>query len=146
MTQGEKVWVPELKGWAKFERLLKSKPDSAFVCRGGALTEVRFSTLATSDFDKIAASELVPYVKSVYLTDNDVNACAEWVSQNSRLSPTEAVDYVRESPRGHRTKADIDAPDAPPELLARLGVALDSRNLAGYLMREHDILPVKQTA
>ena len=142
---GQKVWTPEV-GWARFERLLQSKPDAAFVCRGSKLTEVRTSTLATSEFSKDAAAELVPYVKSIYLTDNDPSACAEWLSQNSSLSPTEAVDYVRESPRGHRTKADIEAPDAPQELLVRLGVALDSRNLAGYLMREHNLLPVKQTA
>jgi hypothetical protein len=142
---GQKVWTPEI-GWGKFERLLQSKPDTAFICRDGKLTEVRLSTIATSEFNKNAAAELVPYVKSIYLTDNDVAACAEWISQNSHLSPIEAIDYVRESPRGHRTKADIEAPGAPQELLIRLGVALDSRNLAGYLMREYNLLPVKHTA
>jgi len=142
-TQSQKVWTPEV-GWARFERAFQSKPDAAYVSRGGKMTEVRMSTIATSEFSTEAAAELVPYVKSIYLTDNDVAACAEWLSQNSSLTPTDAVDYVRESPRGHRTKADIEAPDAPQDLLIRLGVALDSRNLAGYLMREHNLLPVKQ--
>jgi len=144
-AHGQKIWTPEV-GWGRFERGLQSKPDAAFVCRGGKLVEVRMSTIATSEFNRGAAAELVPYVKSIYLTDNDVGACAEWLSQNSSLSPIEALDYIRESPRGHRTKADIEAPDAPQELLVRLGVALDSRNLAGYLMREHNLLPVKQRA
>jgi hypothetical protein len=139
---GQRVWTPEF-GWVRFERELKSEPDTSYDSK---FRKIRTSTISATEFNRDAAAELVPYVKSIYLTDNDIEHCAEWVSSNSSLSPTDALDYVRLSPRGHSTKADIEAPDAPQDILARLGVALDSRNLAGYLMREHNILPVKQTA
>jgi hypothetical protein len=141
--RGQKVWTPEV-GWAKYERALKMEPDASYVAKADKLHKVRTSTIACTEYSKDAAGELVPYIKSIYITDSDVSACAEWLSENSSLSPTEAVDYVRLSPRGHRTKVDIEAPDAPQDLLFRLGVPLDSRNLAGWLMKEHGLLPVRQ--
>jgi len=142
-TRGQKVWTPE-QGWAKYERALVYETDASYVTKGSRMWKVRTSTISLVDYCPTAAAELVPYVTSIYITDSDVDACAEWLSANSSLSPTEAVDYVRLSPRGHRTKVDIEAPNAPQDLLRRLEVALDSRTLAGWLMKEHSLLPVKQ--
>jgi hypothetical protein len=142
-TRGQKVWTPE-QGWAKYERALVYETDASYVTKGSRMWKVRTSTISLVDYCPTAAAELVPYVTSIYITDSDVDACAEWLSANSSLSPTEAVDYIRLSPRGHRTKCDIEAPDAPQDLLRRLGVALDSRTLAGWLMKENGLLPVKQ--
>jgi hypothetical protein len=142
-TRGQKVWTPE-QGWAKYERALVHEFDASYVCKAGKLYKVRTSTITHTEYCRAAAAELVPFVKSIYITDSDVTACAEWLSENSSLTPIAAVDYVRLSPRGHRTKVDIEAPDAPQDLLRRLGVPLDSRNLAGWLMKEHNLLPVKQ--
>lgn len=141
--RGQKVWTPE-QGWAKYERALVHEVDASYVGKAGVLYKVRTSTIATSDFNTTVAAELVPYVTSIYITDSDVQAGSEWLSEVSSLSPSDAVDYIRLSPRGHRTKVDIEAPNAPQDLLRRLGVPLDSRNLAGHLMKQHNLLPVKQ--
>ncbi len=142
-TRGQKVWTPE-QGWVKYERTLVYETDASYVTKANRMWKVRTSTIATSDFSATVAAELVPYVTSIYITDSDVQAGSEWLSEVSSLSPSDAVDYIRLSPRGHRTKVDIEAPDAPQDLLRRLGVPLDSRNLAGWLMKEHNLLPVKQ--
>ena len=144
-TRGHKVWTPE-QGWVKYERTLVYEMDASYVTKANRMWKVRTSTITLADYCPAAAAELVPYVTSIYITDSDVDACAEWLSANSSLTPTEAVDYIRLSPRGHRTKVDIEAPNAPQDLLCRLGVALDSRTLAGWLMKEHNLLPVKQVA
>jgi hypothetical protein len=141
--QGQRVWTPEA-GWVKFERALLLEPDTAWVIKASQFHKVRISTISVIEYNRSAAAELVPYVKSIYITDSDVSACAEWLSENSSLTQTEAIDYVRLSPRGHRTKVDIEAPNAPQDLLRRIGVPLDSRNLAGWLMKEHNLLPIKQ--
>ena len=142
-TRGQKVWTPE-QGWVKYERTLVYETDASYVTKANRMWKVRTSTITLADYCPSAAAELVPYITSIYITDSDVDACAEWLSANSSLTPTEAADYVRLSPRGHRTKVDIEAPNAPQDLLRRLGVALDSRTLAGWLMKEHNLLPVKQ--
>ena len=142
-TKGQKVWTPEF-GWVRYERELKSEPDTSYDSK---FRRIRTSTIELSDYKPDAAARLVPYVVDIYLTDSNVQAGVEWLSSNSSLTPTDAVDYIRESPRGHSMKADIRVkPETPKEILMGLGVALDSRNLAGYLLKEHGLLPHKQFA
>lgn len=139
--RGQRVWTPEF-GWVRYERELKAEADTSY---DSHFRKIRTSTIELSDYKPDAAARLVPYVLDIYITDSDLDAGTEWLSSNSKLTPTEAVDYIRESPRGHRMKCDIRVKDeTPSDILRGLGVALDSRNLAGFLMREHGLTPHKQ--
>jgi hypothetical protein len=144
-TKGQKVWTPE-QGWAKFDRQLTLTPEFSYVTVGGRMWRVATETIADTPYDGDAVAELVPFVTAIYIScnpnvlDNEV----EWLSSNSPLSPTEAVGYIHaEGLASHGAKFDIAAPEAPTELLQRLGGPLDRRVLAGMLFK-HGILPVKQ--
>jgi hypothetical protein len=145
--QGQKVWTPEY-GWVKFERALIYEPDMCYVTRAGNMLRARLSTVAAVEYNQRAAKELVPYVRGIYITcqPSVIDALARWMSENSSLSETSAIDYIRPTTEAsHGAKFDITVdPMTPHSLVLRLGVPLDSRNLAGWLMKEHNILPVKQ--
>jgi hypothetical protein len=113
--------------------------------------------------DPEALAELVKHVKRIEITGNpdDVDKLAEAISSNSKLTPTDAHDYVKATTQAsHGGKFDILIDDqVPADLQNRLGVfffpagkglraragelQVNSRDLALWLMKNHDVLPRK---
>lgn len=144
---GQKVWTPE-QGWTKFERQL-STPEFSYVTKGNKMWRVATETIAETPYDDKAVAELAALDPPIRITCNPAvyDAEIDWLSSNSSLSPSEAGDYIHPTTeRSHGAKFDIEAPNAPAELLQRLGGPLDRRVLAGMLMKDHGLLPVKQVA
>src|SRR5271154_121948 len=113
--------------------------------------------------DPDALAEFVKYVKRIEITGNpdDADKLAEVVSSNSKLTPMEAQDYVKQTTQAsHGGKFDILVDDKiPMDLQDRLGVfffpagkglraragekQINSIDLALWLMKNHNFLPRK---
>ncbi len=113
--------------------------------------------------DPDALAELVKHVRRIEVTCNpdDVDKLAEVLSSNSKLTPTEAHDYVKPTTQAsHGGKFDILVDENIPDDLAnRLGVfffpagkglrarkgekQINSVDLALWLMKNHNFMPRK---
>jgi hypothetical protein len=60
------------------------------------MLRARLSTVAAVEYNQRAAKELVPYVRGIYITcqPSVIDALARWMSENSSLSETSAIDYM----------------------------------------------------
>jgi hypothetical protein len=116
--------------------------------------EERSVTAAHSKFKPVkrrmnveAAQRLIGFVRSLRISGNpDVHEkSSQFISENTSLTEIEAADYFRPTTeRSHNVKFDVEAPNAPAELVAQLGVALDSRTFAREVLQA-GIMPVRYT-
>jgi len=138
--------------------------------RGPAVTSSQYLVLKSKATDIQAAlrndpealQQLVPFVARILVSCEPkvADQLATELSEVSNISALDASDYIRVvTDRSHGAKFDILLRDAVPEtLMQRLGVfftsnghrakvgevQVNSRGLAEWLMKEHNLLPEKQ--